>query len=234
MPAFSAIFGAQAAGDAADAQTAAAQYAAELQWKMYKQSRADLMPFLQAGYKQIPYQTKALANYVDLIRRGPGSFEKSPYYRTLQASMGEASQALDRSAVARGRGPGTYGKALTDYGMGKAGELRSNWINEWLATKLNPTGQVAQVGTNPYAQYAGQASNLASMMGQSLADLNMQAGQAQASGYLGRYQALQGGLSGGMNLLGMGLGAMKLGGVGGMKWPGATQYAYNYGPSYMG
>tara|TARA_Y100000310_G_C20662961_1_gene805802 strand:- start:808 stop:1395 length:588 start_codon:yes stop_codon:yes gene_type:complete len=162
---------------AGDAQSDAARYAADVQWRMYEQSREDLMPFLQASYR-------ALADYEGLIAEGPGSFEDSPYYDTLEHGIGEATTALTRQGLASGVGQGAIGKRLQEYAVPLAARERGNWINEWLATKLGPTGQLATVGP------ASQAAQNALLTGQGLGQTALYGGEAKASGYLGTGAAI--------------------------------------------
>jgi len=212
MSVISGIVGAITAEDAADEQVDAARYAADIQWKMYEQSREDMLPFLEAGYERIPYEMRGLKDYEQIRKAGPGVFEESPYYATLQGAIGEAANALGREASARGRGMASVGKELTRYAVPLAGQLRGQWINEWLGTKLNPAGAQGLVGGTPYSGTAGNLAQLGYGTGAGMAQSALYGGEAKASGYLGRGAAISGGVNTAINTLGSLYGMGVLGG----------------------
>jgi len=185
------LLGGSGASDAAEAQVKALKQAMGDVGNWYRVSTNWLDPFIQAGYKMLPYQQSALQNYMGLATAGPGQFEESPYYQSLQNAVGLAGEQLNRAAVARGKGPGSYAQNLSDYGQQQAGNFRSQWINEWLASRLNPLYNVA-FGANQYAPLAGQAANIAYNTGQSMAQLRSQIGAAKAGGILGQASAYGG------------------------------------------
>lgn len=178
-----AIMGSEASSNAADAQSDAARYAADIQMKMYQQSRKDLLPFMNLG---LEYMKKA----GDVYEAGPGSFEQSPYHDTMEHGIGEAANALARQSLVTGAGAGPTGKALMRYAVPYAAEQRGNWLNEWLTTKLNPALSLGSGGQ----QVAGMMSQNALQSGSNMGQTAMYGGEAAASGYLGRASAINAGM----------------------------------------
>lgn len=191
MTVISGALGAAGSMQAADAQSEAARYAADLQWKMYQTGRQDMLPFLKAGYARLPFEAKAFRSLYSDIMAGPGTFEKSPYYDTLKSGINEAAQAYARQGLVTGGGAGAVGKPLERYAMSKASELRGNWLNEWLNTKLNPKAMVAY-GQNQGLGTSSQLASNALETGRGMGAAAMYGGEAEASGYLGAASAFQG------------------------------------------
>ena len=107
----SSLFGANAANKAADTQAAAADRAAELQYKMYQENVQRQQPFLEAGVGALNKLTAA-ADYKPF---GMQQFQADPGYAFR---LGEGQKALDRQAAARGGLiSGGALKAATRYGQ---------------------------------------------------------------------------------------------------------------------
>src|SRR6185369_13561279 len=87
----SAVIGAGAAGKAANAQSDAAKYAADLQMQQYQQSREDATPWRVAG-------GKAITQLSDMLKPGY-DYTTSPGY---QFRFKEGQRAIDSSAAAKG------------------------------------------------------------------------------------------------------------------------------------
>ena len=185
--AVAAIGGALVAGVAsnmaADTQADAANQANATQWDMYKQSRQDQLPWLQAGQE-------ALGKLPGMIEQGPGDFQASPNYQFVQE---EGNRGIDRAMAARGLyGSGKAIKDLTRFNTGLAGNEYQNFVNNWIQTKLNPTQSLGNVGQTSAQGLGNQSMNNAAMIGGNL----QAAGQARASGYINKANAVTGGLQG--------------------------------------
>lgn len=166
-----AAIGSSSADKAADAQEKAANKAANIQYKMYQQTRQDLQPYARSG---IP----AMRSVMSMYGLTPGSqafndramadFRAAPDY---QIAYREGLRALDNTAAARGelKSGATYKAA-----MGYASDLGTSKLDEYMDRLL----RVAGMGQNAAA---GQGS-AAMSTGRGLASSYMDAGQAAASG----------------------------------------------------
>jgi len=171
------------ANRASSAQESAAQSANATQWEMYKQSRADQLPWLQAGQK-------ALGKLPSMILQGPGNFYASPGY---QFNLAEGQKAIDRYNASRGLyASGKASKDLARFSQGLASNEYQNFVNNWIQTKLNPTQSLAQVGQTSAIGLGNQANYTAAQMGQNLQN----AGNARATGYINQSNAINQGLQG--------------------------------------
>ena len=187
--------GSKASGDAADAQADAAAQADDTQWKMYTQSRADQMPWLEAGQRALP-------ELEEKVMAGPGNFLASPGY---QFRMDEGVKALDRSASAGGDLlSGGQTKALTRYGQDYASNEYQNFLNQYYQS-LTPYQSMAGVGQTTAFNMGAQGQNTANQVSQN----QLYAGRAKAGGYINQANAWTQGIQGGMNALGSYYGAQQ-------------------------
>lgn len=174
-----------AARNAADAQLQAAQLATDEQRREYDQTRADQLPFLNAG-------TDALEKQKAFLNGDWSGFEKSPdYLWALNQGIG----ALDKSAAARGSlYSGGHDADLMQFGQGNATQFANNYWNK-LAGQAGQ-GQVTAQGLG----------NLGANMANNVSNLMMDSGNARASSFLrqGDIGAQQIGMWG--NVLNQGLG----------------------------
>jgi len=171
------------ASDAADAQAGAANKATDSQWAMYKQTRQDQMPWLNAG-------KSALKQLPGMINQGPGEFQESPSY---QHNLAEGEKAIRRMSAARGLG--NSGKEMKDtlrFSQGLASNEYQNFVNNWLNTKLNPTQSLAGVGQSSASNLGNVGQATAANMG----NAQISAGNARASGYINQSNAINQGLQG--------------------------------------
>ena len=166
---YGAVQGTSSAKKAASAQLAGIESSNRLLRDIYEQNRADLEPFREAG-------VGALGRLEDISRGDFSGFETSPGY---EFRLSEARKAQERGAAARGYMlSGRQRKELERYAQGVASnELTNYW---------NRQAGLADVGQVTAAQnvQAGQAYGIAA--GQNLA----QGGEARASGYIGRSNAI--------------------------------------------
>jgi len=104
----------QAGADASYADIAERQ-------RQYDQSRADQLPFLNAGYDSLERQNA-------FLNGDTSGFESSPDY---QFRMDQGIKALDRSAAAHGRlMSGGYGQDLTSFAQGTAAQGANDYWNK--------------------------------------------------------------------------------------------------------
>jgi hypothetical protein len=215
----------QAAGaseEATAAYTASAEEANQTQWDMYQQSREDQMPWLEAG-------AGALADLETIMAEGPGEFTESSYY---QQGLEEAQQATDAYMASRGLyASGKAGEELQQQAVDINAANRANWLDEWVATTLNPAQALAGAGQTA-ATTTGQA---ALATGSDIAQTTLAAGEARASGITGAASAGTEALQSGANALADYYGSLPGSGTGGSNVPEANignslrttdQYAY--------
>lgn len=186
----SSLLGASAAKKAAKAQAAAAAKAQETQLEMYRQTRTDLAPFRETGQEGMyhiadlfgiptpknpdgsnPFGVEAWKAYTD-----------TPFYQTPYK---EGVRALDNSAAARGDLLSSgHLKNLTTY----AGDYATKQFGSY----MDRLYQLAGMGGNA----AAQTGNAALSTGRGVADSQMAAGEAKASGIVGSSNALADGIQG--------------------------------------
>lgn len=179
-----AVLSSSAAGKAADVQSQAASRAEQGITQRFEETRADLAPWRTTG-------AQALTQYAGLLGVGgeapdtaglQAGLEQYPGY---QFALSQGVEAVEKSAAGRGLlQSGQTLKSLTEYGQGLASSNIENYLNRLQG--LSQTGQQAAAQTGAFgAQAAGQAGQA-----------GIVAGQARATGYLGKAEALGGALSG--------------------------------------
>ena len=203
----SAGVGMYSSNKAASAQSAASGKAAEttlttsresiaFQKEMFEKGREDMAPWLEAG-------KEALSTLGDKIAAGPGDFEISPGYEFRKA---EGEKAVERSAAARGGLlSGATGKALTRFGQDHASNEYGNFLNQYYQS-LNPLQSLAGIGQTTASTASNQAANLGvnvgnttTTAGNAIAQNQIAAGQAQASGVINTSNAVTGNINSGIN-----------------------------------
>jgi len=178
-----------AAGDAADKQTAAADRATALQEKQYNQTRADQEPWRQAGVTALSGMQGA-----DYMRDFTAAdFQQDPGY---DFRMKEGQKALERSAAARGglQSGGTL-KALSKYGQDYASNEYQNAYTRFNADRDRRFGRLSSLagfGQNANAQNAATGQNYANNVGENY----MNAANAQGAAGMASAQAWGNTLSG--------------------------------------
>ena len=184
----SSVIGSDAARRAGNQQADAANRAAELQNEQYQQTRADQMPFLEAGKTALNQLVPLATNY-------------KPFdYSAMTADPGygfrlsEGQKALERSAAARGGLiSGSALKAATRFGQDMGSQEYTNAFNRYQterAAQLSPLQSLAGVGqttaTNLGTMGASNAANVGNLMTSGAA--------ASAAGGMGQAQAIGSGL----------------------------------------
>jgi len=230
--------GAMAAGDAADTQAAAAQYAADLQYKQWQESVKLQEPWRNAGVKALNQLIPLSMNYTPF---GMSQFKQDPGY---QFRLTEGLNALDKQAAARGGLiSGRALKAAGRYGQDYASNEYTNAFNRYQTernARLAPLQSLAGVGQTTATNQANQGMTMASNVG----DAYQNAANARASGYVGQANAIGGAIGQGVNylqnqqlmnrLLGGGGGMPAGGGGGGFTNAGGFSSAGLYTPTSLG
>lgn len=201
-----------AAGEQADAATQAAstqadanKYAADLQYRAFKDQMAMQKPWLTAGENALARLSGGLAPGGEFgTKFSQTDWQQDPGYAFRLA---EGQKALERSAAARGGLiSGNALKAAERYGQEMGSQEYQNAFNRYYREReamLNPLQSLAGVGQTTAQSLGGAAQqlgtnvgNLASATGASTANSLLAAGQARASAYQGYGSALGQGISG--------------------------------------
>lgn len=190
------------ASKAAKAQRKAAESAAAQQERMFQKQIELQEPFRQGGLTAQQEIMKLLGLGGDATAAGYGSlakpfgmsdFQQDPGYAFRQA---EGMKALERSAAARGSLlSGSTLKGIQRFGQDLASQEYQNAFNRYQierAARLNPLQSLMGSGQSSANVLTSAAGNL----GQGLANAELAAGQARASGYVGQANALNQALGG--------------------------------------
>lgn len=168
MSAIGQIWGAK---KAADATKDAAKIASQTQLKMFNQIRDDNAPYRQGGYGAYSAMQSLLGLGGDPAAAQQG-FQNYQNSTGFQFRMGQGTQAIDRSAAARGGlNSGATLKALQQYGQNIGSAEFGNYLNQLqgvIAPGQQALSQNATAGMNA-------ANNISSNQ--------MAAGNARASAY---------------------------------------------------
>jgi hypothetical protein len=181
---------ANASQNAANAQIQAAQTAANTQLGIYNQTRSDLMPYNMTGQNAL----SQLASLFGIGGANGGTPNAAAATSALtqfpgyQFGLNQGQTALDRSAASRGLLlSGGQLKDSQTFGQGYA--MQNAW-NPYVS-QLN---SMSSLGENA----AAISGNQGVATGQGVANSQLAAGQAQASGIMGSANALNSGISGGL------------------------------------
>lgn len=188
-----ALVGGYAANKAAGAQSDAARYAADLQNLQFQQSRADMMPWMQAGGTALNRLSAGLGKGGEFDKSfSQTDFTQDPGYAFR---MSEGMKALERSSAARGGLlSGSTLKGIQRYGQDVASQEYNNAFNRYQTernARLNPLQSLAGVGQTTAQQIGTMGANAATNVG----NLTTDAAGARASGYMGVANAIGGGLN---------------------------------------
>jgi len=177
---------AYAANKGAKATANASKDANALQLKMYEQQRADNEPYRIGGYG-------AYSAMQGLLGLGPttdankAAFDQYQNSTGYQFRLGQGTQAIDRSAAARGGlNSGATLKALANYGQNIGSAEFGNYLNQL-------QGVIAP-GQQALSQNAQAGQNLANQSGNNM----MNAANARASAYGTAANAFNGALQDGV------------------------------------
>ena len=207
------IFQAIGARNAANAQERSAGRAMDLQREQFNQTRADQMPWLQAGQS-------SLADLLRQMQAGrfdpnvdPQSIASDPGF---QFRMAEGQKALERSAAARGGlGSGAAMKSLQRFSQGLASDEYQNAWNRSQMDASNRFGRLAQMAS--FGQNAAQSlGNFGGQYANSMSSLYGAQGNAQAAGHMAVANGIGGAIrsAGNLGMLAAGGGFAGMGGLG--------------------
>ncbi|MCK5600848.1 hypothetical protein KAR91_03205 [Candidatus Pacearchaeota archaeon] len=175
--------GSKAAGEAAEAQTEAAEAGAAEQRRQFDITQQQLAPFREAGVTALGQQQALLGlGTPEEQQQAFAAFAESPGQQFLRSQQ---ERALLRSASAiGGLGGGNVRTALQQQAFGRAQTDYQNQLN-----RLAALSGTAQTATTDIGQFGAQAAG-------NIAQLQAAGGAARASGILGQQQAIQQGISG--------------------------------------
>ena len=197
----SSLISANAADKAAKEQAKAAAGAQKTQLEMYRQTREDLSPFRDVGTEgaysladMFGFKTpKNPDGSTPFAQQGWENFQKTPYY---QVPYKEGIDAIDNSAAARGN-------LLSSGNLKNLSTYAGNFASKQFGSYMDRLYQLAGMGGNA----AATTGNAALSTGRGVADSQMAAGEARASGIVGSANALTAGVQGlGNNLAYLGMG----------------------------
>ena len=182
-----------AATQAASTQAAAADKALALQERQYQQTRADSMPWMNAGKTALnAYMGELGLSNEAKAGTFQSGFKETPGY---QFAVEEGEKGVINNLAALGmRGSGAGLKALTRFREGLADQTYNNYLDRLSGVS---TGGQTQVG-----QTNALGANFANTAGQTIQDK----GAATASGYVGGANAWSNALSNLSNYAGWALG----------------------------
>lgn len=183
----------KAAAKAAGIQSDAANRAADLQYKQWRESVDLQEPWRKAGEQALNQLVPLATNYTPFSM---DQFQQDPGYAFR---LSEGQKALERSAAARaGLQSGSALKAAARFGQEMGSQEYQNAFNRYQAerqARLGPLQSLAGVGQTTATQLGQSGQQMAGNVG----DLMTSGAAARASGYVGGANALSSALGQGMN-----------------------------------
>ena len=173
---------AKAATQAANTQAAATREATKVQKDMYDQTRADLMPYADAGRDSLAQLIGQMGpdGYFNQTYSGQDLYNDPSYQFRLQ----QGQDAIQSSAAAQGGLlSGATLKALQGYGQNMASQEYQNAYNRFNADQTNRYNRLSNiVGLGQNA--AAQQGNAGMQTAQAVANNTMAGANAQAAGQI--------------------------------------------------
>lgn len=173
---------AKAAQQAANTQAAASREATQIQKDMYDQTRADLMPYADAGKTSLDQLMGQMGpdGYFNQTYTGQDIYNDPSYQFRLQ----QGQDAIQSGAAARGGLlSGATLKALQGYGQDMASQEYQNAYNRFNADQTNQYNRLSNlVGVGQNA--AAQQGNAGAQTAQAVANNTMAGANAQAAGQI--------------------------------------------------
>ena len=180
--------GSRAAERGANAQAAASDRAAELQYQQYQDTVKRQKPFYDVGVNALPELVEA-SKYKPF---GMDQFKADPGYAFR---LSEGQKQLDRTAASRGGLlSGGALKAATRYGQDMGSQEYTNAFNRYQVernARLAPLQSLTGMGQTTAQQVSNAGQTMATNVGNDITN----SAAARASGYVGGANALTGGLS---------------------------------------
>jgi hypothetical protein len=198
----SALFGSNAAGNAANTQAAAQDRANALNYSMYLQGRQDLAPYSGAGLtaqnKLLTYLGLPGGTQGDAFGKYAGDFTQADFLANKDPGYGfrfdEGMKALNASMAAKGLGVSGLGiKGAINYGQGAGSQEYANAFARAQTNRSNALSPLIGLATAGQNAAAGQGS-LAAGYGASGAAGQTALGNIGAAGTMGQANALASGL----------------------------------------
>lgn len=216
-----------AAGNAADAQSASAAQSDATQRYQYDTTRADNAPFRETGL-QANNKLAELMNSGQFGRKFTAAdMNADPVYQSgLQFGLDQGTQGINRQAAAGGNFlSGATLKALTrfgnDYGSTKANESY-NRFNTDQNSQYNKLAGLSGAGQQATNQVGAAGQNMANNISNSQQSM----GNARGSSYIAQSNAWQNALNGSVS-------AFRGGGGGGFSAPAGATTGYQTGNGTM-
>lgn len=177
------------ASKAASAQKKAAQQAGDIQKQQFEQTRSDLAPYRDVGSNALSrYQNLLGMNGQDAYQSSLNDYQQSPFLAQL---VKDTQRGVDASSAARG---GLYSGATAQAIGDRTANLYLGDFNNYLSR----VGGLVDTGQNAAAQTGQFGANAAAGRSQAA----MQAGNAQAGGYINMANGVNNALSQGASLYG--------------------------------
>ncbi len=168
------------ANKAANAQTAAAQQAANTQMSMYNTTRGDLAPYRDIGSQAGTDLMGRIDQLTAPITMDQATLEKTPGY---QFNLTQGQKAVTNSAAARGLGSsGAALKGAATFATGLADSTYQNQFNNANTNNTNAYNRLkglVDTGQNASAQTGNAGMNAANQV----SSAQTQSGTAQAAAY---------------------------------------------------
>lgn len=185
-----ALIASNASKNAANTQAEAANRAGDLSMQQYWQTREDQAPWREAGQTALSSLAAGLAPGGDFTKNFTmADYQADPGY---QFRLSEGEQGINRAATARGsRYSGATLKALNRFNSDQASQEYGNAydrFNNDLTTRYNRLASLAGIGQTATAQTSQAGQSAAQTAGQAIQN----AGAANASGYVGQANAING------------------------------------------
>lgn len=199
----SSVIGADAAGDAADAQSAAARDTNATNKYIFDKQVELQEPFRDAGLT-------ANSRLMQLMGLSTGGADNGSLMQTFNADamysdpgyqfrLGEGMKGVENSAAAQGGLlSGAALKAIQKYGQDYASNEYGNAYNRFNSDQTNKYNRLAGL-VNTGMGATNQISNAAGQYGQNVASTNSALGNAQAAGSIGQANAWTSGINTAIN-----------------------------------
>ncbi len=188
----SSLIGANAAGDAADAQTQAAREASGTQLAIYNQNRYDTAPWRQAGENALGQISDRLPQFNHQFDANDLKSNLAPNYQfQLDQGLGAVKNAANTQT---GLVSGNALKGINDYAQNFSGNAYQNAFSNYNTNQsniFNRLSTIAGYGSGANQVTAGAGNTASSNVGAS----QIAAGQAAASGIVGGANAISGGIN---------------------------------------
>lgn len=168
------------ANKAAEAQTKAAETAANTSLSMYNTTRGDLAPYRAIGQQATTDLSNRLTELTSPIVMDQATLEKTPGY---QFNLSQGLKAAQNSAAARGLGvSGAALKGASTFATGLADTTYQNQFSNAVTNQTNAFNRLQSL-VNTGQSAAAQTGSAGTSAANTAASAQIGAGNAQAAGY---------------------------------------------------